>query len=138
MDKQILREIISDQKQQKLPPDSIERALYTQIELLTTSNQILVISGIRRCGKSTLLQQIRTKTKESDYYLNFDDERLIHFTIDDFQKLLEVFIELYGEQKHFFFDEIQNITGWERFIRRLHDYGYKIFVTGSNATMLSR
>ena len=70
--------------------------------------------------------------------MNFDDERLINFKVDDFQTLYEAFIELFGEQKTFYFDEIQNIPGWERFVRRLHDSGCKVFVTGSNAKMCIR
>lgn len=58
-----------------------------------------------------LLQQIREKQKEKDYYMNFDDKRLIRFNVDDFQTLYETFIELFGEQKTFYFDEIQNIPG---------------------------
>src|SRR5690606_3284903 len=50
----------------------------------------------------------------------------------------EVFHELFGKQKTYYFDEIQNIDGWERFVRRLHDMGNKVYVTGSNARMLSR
>ena len=102
------------------------------------SGQVVIISGIRRCGKSTLLQQIRAQQGERDFYLNFDDDRLCQFAVDDFQMLLEIFIEMYGEQKIFYFDEIQNVPGWERFIRRLHDQGAKVYLTGSNATMLSR
>jgi predicted AAA+ superfamily ATPase len=58
--------------------------------------------------------------------------------VEHFQLLHETFIELFGVQRTFYFDEIQNIPGWERFVRRLHDEGYKVFITGSNATMLSR
>ena len=105
---------------------------------LTSCAEIIVISGIRRCGKSTLLQQIRAGLPEKSYYLNFDDERLVNFSMDDFQLLYETFIELYSQQRTWYFDEIQNIRGWERFVRRLHDLGHKIFITGSNATMLSR
>lgn len=101
-------------------------------------DEITVISGVRRCGKSTLLQEIRQQNKESDYFLNFDDERLIHFSVEDFQMLHEVFIELFGNQSTFYFDEIQNINGWERFVRRLYDTGNKVYVTGSNASMLSK
>ncbi|MDP2890818.1 MAG: ATP-binding protein [Bacteroidota bacterium] len=103
-----------------------------------SSQEIVVITGIRRCGKSTLLQQIRAEQSEKDYFINFDDERLIQFKVEDFQVLYETFIELFGVQKTFYFDEIQNISGWERFVRRLHDYGNKVFITGSNANMLSR
>ena len=104
----------------------------------STDNEIVVLSGIRRCGKSTLLNYLRNTSPEKDYFINFDDDRLINFTIRDFQVLYEVFLELFGEQKTFFFDEIQNIEGWERFVRRLHDKGNKVYITGSNASMLSK
>jgi len=134
--KEILKVVIADQLsflhdaehfvERKIPQNLIDNP------------EILVISGVRRCGKSTLLQQIRKQREEKDYYLNFDDDRLVNFSMNDFQTLYELFIELFGEQKTFYFDEIQNIFGWERFVRRLHDHGNKVFVTGSNATMLSR
>jgi len=107
-------------------------------EILEINQEILVISGVRRCGKSVLLQQIRSRQTEKDYFINFDDERLINFKVDDFQLLHETFIELFGVQNKFYFDEIQNINKWERFVRRLYDNGYKVFLTGSNASMLSR
>lgn len=107
-------------------------------ERLCQCKEIIIISGIRRCGKSVLLQQIRKANKEQDYYINFDDERLTHFKSENFRVLHEVFIELFGEQHIFYFDEIQNIPEWERFVRRLYDSGNKIFLTGSNASLLSR
>lgn len=133
--KELLKQIISDQRLLSWNKGFIKRNFPE--EFLTTG-EIVVISGIRRCGKSTLLQQIRAENIEKDYYLNFDDERLVKFKVEDFQILLETFIELFGTQKTFYFDEIQNISGWELFVRRLHDYGNKVFITGSNATMLSR
>ncbi|MBN2543095.1 AAA family ATPase [bacterium] len=60
------------------------------------------------------------------------------FTVGDFQMLYEVLVELFGEKDTFCFDEIQNIQGWERFVRRLHDQKKKIYITGSNSTMLSK
>ncbi|MCF8366810.1 MAG: ATP-binding protein [Bacteroidales bacterium] len=135
MDKRILQTVIADQQNLGWKNDLIERNLP---ESLFLGNNIVVITGIRRCGKSTLLHQIRHISDESSFYMNFDDDRLVQFTINDFQGLLELFIELYGDQRTVYFDEVQNVSGWERFVRRLHDYGYKIFVTGSNATMLSR
>jgi predicted AAA+ superfamily ATPase len=134
MQKLILQAVISDQKALKLEPSAIKRQHVSIVE----DDSVVVISGIRRCGKSTLLQAIRAKNKEQDYYLNFDDERLIHFKVEHFQLLLELFGERYGKQSTFYFDEIQNITGWERFVRRLHDYGNKVYITGSNASMLSK
>jgi len=134
MQKSILQAVISDQSALKWQPSDIERQHISLVE----DQSVVVISGIRRCGKSTFLQAIRAKNKEQDYYLNFDDERLIHFKVEHFQLLLELFGERYGKQTTFYFDEIQNITGWERFVRRLHDYGNKVYITGSNASMLSK
>ena len=102
------------------------------------TKQVVVISGVRRCGKSYLLRQIRKKCAERDYYLRFDDDRLINFTIDDFETLDACFAEVYGLQHTYFFDEIQNVEGWELYVRRLYNQGAKVFITGSNAKMLSR
>jgi predicted AAA+ superfamily ATPase len=132
--KNILRQVILEQQKQQYD-SSVERKIDKQ---LIDCKEILIISGIRRCGKSVLLQQIREKQTEKDYFINFDDERLVGFEIEHFQVLNEVFIELFGVQKNYYFDEIQNIYGWERFVRRLYDSGNKVFITGSNATMLSK
>ncbi|MBI5194479.1 MAG: AAA family ATPase [Nitrospirae bacterium] len=102
---------------------------------MISTKQITVISGIRRSGKSTLLTQFASRYKNY-YYINFDDERLINFTVDDFHNLMLVFHKLY-QADVIFLDEVQNIEGWERFIRRIHDEEYKIFLTGSNARLLS-
>lgn len=101
---------------------------------LATGN-ITVISGPRRAGKSTLLAQFATHFTDY-YYLNFEDERLNSFTIDDFQTLMVVFQKRYPS-KTVLLDEIQNVRGWEKFVRRIHDEGFKIFITGSNAGLLS-
>lgn len=100
------------------------------------SPKISVISGIRRSGKSTLLKQI-SRSFSDFYYFNFEDERLLDFKAEDLNNLYEVLMELYGEQKIFFFDEIQNVYGWEKFVRRIFEDGNKIFITGSNAKLLS-
>lgn len=134
----VMKQIIEEQKFSSFPKDFVQRDAYQKINQFSHSSEIIVVTGLRRVGKSTLLQQLRRNSKESDYYINFDDDRLIHFELKDFQVLLELFIELYGVQKTFFFDEIQNIEGWERFIRRLHDQGNKIYITGSNATLFSQ
>lgn len=100
------------------------------------SKKISVISGIRRSGKSTLLKQI-SRNFDDFYYFNFEDERLLDFEASDLNILYEALMELYGQQKVFFFDEIQNVYGWEKFVRRLFEDGKKIFITGSNAKLLS-
>lgn len=100
------------------------------------TRKITAISGIRRSGKSTLLKQI-AKNLKGYYYLNFEEERLIDFSHADFNMLYEVFLENFGEQKTFIFDEIQNVYGWEKFVRRIFDERNKVFITGSNAKLLS-
>ena len=135
--KYLLKQIIFEQqemqnrRQEKIIPRHIEA------EWLETS-EVLIISGIRRCGKSVLMQQMRDRLPEKDFFFNFDDERLADFSLEDFQTLQECFFELFGEQHTYYFDEIQNIEGWERFVRRLYNAGNKVIVTGSNARMLSR
>ncbi|SDF50827.1 hypothetical protein SAMN04488589_0735 [Methanolobus vulcani] len=116
----------------------IERDIFDKVKDSGENPFIIIINGIRRCGKSTLMQQIRRINKENRYYLNFDDERLIGFSIDDFQKVHEIYVELYGLENTFYFDEIQNIDKWETFVRRMHDSKNKVYITGSNASMLSR
>lgn len=100
-----------------------------------SSTHIEVITGIRRCGKSTLMRQLIDAINGDFAYLNFEDPRIFGFEISDFPKLDEVFGE---EVSIYFFDEIQNVHGWEVFVRQLHDRGSKVFVTGSNASLLSR
>lgn len=134
----LIRQVLKEQREVKLPRDFVQRDAYQKLQKYSQSPEIMVITGLRRVGKSTLLQQLRKDSVEADYYINFDDDRLVNFKLQDFQVLLELFIELYGVQKTFYFDEIQNIEGWERFVRRLHDQGNKIYITGSNATLFSQ
>ena len=132
--KELLRQVIYEQREMK-GGLGVERDTLQQWR---KTREILVISGVRRCGKSVLLQQIRAKQQEQDYFLSFDDDRLLHFTVEDFQILLEVFVEDFGEQHTFYLDEPQLVLGWERFVDRLYNHGNQVFVTGSNAFMLSK
>lgn len=97
--------------------------------------RIVVISGVRRAGKSTLLKQFSERV-EDFHFANFDDERLLNFNLNDFQSMMLAFHKRSSSQ-NIILDEIQNINGWERFVRRIHDEGYKVFLTGSNAKLLS-
>ncbi len=133
--KQLLKDIIVDQRLFLSKRKTIERNFPASY---LSSEEVIIIAGVRRCGKSVLLQQIRNKLPQRDYFFNFDDDRLTGFRVEHFQQLYEVFIELYGEQDYFYFDEIQNISGWEQFARRLYNLGKKVFITGSNARMLSK
>lgn len=102
-----------------------------------------VVIGLRRAGKSTLLYKIVQDLieKGTDWnqiiYINFEDERLSEFTVNDFNDILSVQAEMSDKKGWFFLDEIQNIDGWEKFARRLADSKEHVFITGSNAKMLS-
>jgi len=104
----------------------------------TRLKHAVIISGIRRCGKSVFLSQIMNSYQGSYYYINFEDERLADFELKDFNFLYELCIELFGNAKTFFLDEVQNIRGWEKWVRRMYSAGFKFFITGSNARLLSK
>jgi predicted AAA+ superfamily ATPase len=72
------------------------------------------------------------------YYLNFEDDRFLGFQAEDANDLYQLLVETFGERKIFIIDEIQNIPGWEHFVRRFMDTGFKFFITGSNASLLSQ
>lgn len=103
-----------------------------------------VFVGIRQAGKSYLLYQRAKQLIAAGHdvreivYLNFDDERLYGMTVNDFDLILQAYSALYPCKPVFFFDEIQNIDGWEHFARQLANQKYRVFITGSNAKMLSR
>jgi len=103
-----------------------------------------VFSGIRRAGKSFLLyqriQQLISRGIHWDemLYVNFEDERLTGMTAEHLNLLLEVHLEMYGKKPILFLDEIQNIPGWEKFARRMADTKHRVYITGSNARMLSQ
>jgi len=110
------------------------------------TGKIITLMGVRRCGKTSILYEMINKLsakidKTKILFLNFEDERL-DLSVDELDLVLQGFRELYPEQElekcYFFFDEIQNVQGWEKFIRRVHDNISKnIFITGSNSKMLS-
>ena len=123
----LLKRMIVDQQHEfDVSVNYLARTAETKLASLASNKEIIVLTGIRRCGKSVLLQKLRSSRLEKDYYFNFEDERLVHFSTPDFQKLQDVLIELYGLQKTYYFDEIQNIPNWELFVRRLYNAGNKI------------
>lgn len=111
----------------------VERDYLGKLE--AKSKHIEVITGVRRCGKSTLMRQIARRFYDKVAYFNFEDSRVFGFEVGDFSKLDEV---IGKDVDAYFFDEIQNVAGWEVFVRQLHEKGAKVFVTGSNASLLSR
>ena len=137
VNKAVLKQILaSNQKDvenyqvvpRELPSDEFERRVFI---------------GVRRAGKSFMLyqkmQQMLAEGRGWDgmLYLNFEDDRLADFTAEDFELILECHAEMYDQRPMLFLDEVQNIEGWEKFARRMADAKYRVWITGSNAKMLS-
>jgi predicted AAA+ superfamily ATPase len=138
MNKERLKEIMFDQKDVF---NSRKHLIHRDIGLdkYIKTSQVVIVSGIRRCGKSSLLFLIKQKMNlnESEYcYFNFDDERIIA-DISILEDIYNLHVEVYGKEPVLFMDEIQNIGNWEKFVNRMFEQGIKIFVTGSNARLLS-
>ncbi len=136
-----IKEILAKQRETILNKKyGVERAVLKEVESKIKLPHVVVLTGLRRSGKSTLLRQLIKKHyhDEEFYYLNFEDERLFNFPASEFNRLYEGLISLYGKKKTFFLDEIQNVTNFETFVRRLYEEGFKFFITGSSATLLSR
>jgi predicted AAA+ superfamily ATPase len=135
MDKNRLRQVIIDQQGLfKRTDDLIER----DIELNLKGNEIVIISGIRRCGKSSLLKLISKRVEGNKLYLNLDDIRLTDFNKENFEDVQSIAIELLGKGKiTYFLDEVQNIKQWERWVNNLYAEDIKVFLTGSNSNLLS-
>ncbi|GBE20039.1 MAG TPA: ATP-binding protein [Candidatus Pacearchaeota archaeon] len=142
INKELFKQVAIKQKRIIEKEDEfVERDLLKDILNFIEDRRILIISGIRRCGKSTILKEIMRilKEKNKSYcYVNFEDEKFLDFNAREFEDLNEVLIEVYGESKYYFFDEIQNIDKFETFVRRLQDEGKKIIITGSNSRLLSK
>lgn len=138
MNKELFRAIISENQEFIGSIPLVERPLHLE----ESGNYVFV--GVRQAGKSYLLYQ---RVKEllgcginlhDIVYVNFDDERLLGMTTDDFDLILQAYYSMHGGQPLFFFDEIQNVDGWANFARRLANHKHRVYVTGSNAKMLSR
>ncbi|MEW6328751.1 MAG: ATP-binding protein [Candidatus Micrarchaeota archaeon] len=134
--KETLRSVVKTQAEELAASEyGTEREMVSEIDL--TLPFAIVISGIRRCGKSTLLRQIMKKTS-NPYYFNFEDPRATGFEVGDFQKLDEIFREEKERSDFYFFDEIQNVQRWELFVRTMLDRKKHFLITGSNASLLSK
>ena len=137
MDKQILKQVLRDNQQE------VERYVVKPRQIRLDDFPCRVLVGVRRAGKSFMLyhriQQLLAEGRKWDemLYMNFEDERLENFNMEDFNRLLECHQEMYGRRPMLFLDEMQNIDGWHKFARRMADSKYAIYITGSNAKMLS-
>jgi len=140
MDKEYLRLVIKDQQLRVANlPLGYPRNKLSNLNGILKHKINIVITGPRRSGKSTFLLQWMNKVyKDNFYYFDFSDDRVVDFKTEDLQVLYELFLELYGEKKVFFFDEIQGKYDWNKFVNRLYSEGYRFFITGSNAELLSK
>ncbi len=141
LSKEQIKQVLVSQRQALLRKQlGVEREVLKEIELKKKLPHVVVITGIRRSGKSTILRQIIHNVYDNKefYYINFEDERLYGFKAENFNDIYESLVELYGECKTFFIDEIQNIGKFETFVRRFYDEGFKFYITGSNASLLSK
>ena len=139
IDKLILKQILQNSREE------IEQYKIIHRDIQTDGFNCYIFVGVRRAGKSFLLyekiQQMLSEghTWDEILYLNFEDERLGSLDINDMDSILECHMEMGGVAKPaLFLDEIQNIDGWEKFARRVSDSKYMVWITGSNAKMLSK
>ena len=139
IDKLILKQILQNSREE------IEQYKIIHRDIRTDGFNCYIFVGVRRAGKSFLLyekiQQMLSEGHSWDeiLYLNFEDERLGSLDINDMDSILECHMEMGGVAKPaLFLDEIQNIDGWEKFARRVSDSKYMVWITGSNAKMLSK
>lgn len=136
--KDIIKQCLIDKQRE------IEEAVIVDRDVDFEENGNYVIVGVRHSGKSYLLyqrvRQLQAAGKGWDdmLFIDFEDERLAEFQAEDFNTLLEAHMELYGKKPIVFLDEVQNIPYWDKFVRRLADAKYRVYVTGSNAKMLSK
>jgi uncharacterized protein len=127
--------VITQQNWIKPEADEIERSAVASLTNL--SPFIYILTGVRRAGKSTLMKQLMRKSGLKNY-INFEDPRLFDFQVDDFFKLEEIFNEISQDNQTYFFDEIQNVHEWERYVRLAADQKKVVFISGSNASLLSK
>ena len=143
MKKDVIKSLIAI-KQSEIPFDVIGR----DVTLPINRKKIITVPGVRRCGKSTLMEIAINELVENGVsakrilWLGFDDERLKNMTSDELDDVIVSYMEMYPDilikDVYMFFDEIQLIKDWEYFVLRVYkSYCKNIFVCGSNATMLS-
>ena len=138
MEKNKLKEVLQDQQGLfDKADDLIEREV--SLNDYMKGKEIVIITGIRRCGKSSLLKIISKKLNEKFVYMNFDDIRLTDFNVENFEDIEEIVSEIYGIKTNviYLLDEIQNVPSWERWVNNLYAKKIKVFVTGSNSSLLS-
>lgn len=141
MNKSILKRRLIEQKEETkiiLDQNLVQREKQEEFLKILDAPLVKVIMGPRRSGKTVLSLQAQESHENSYYYINFDDEILGAIKPENFNQLLELTIELFGQKKYLILDEIQNIDKWELFVNRLLRANYNIILTGSNSKLLSK
>lgn len=135
--KDIIRRCLRDKR------DEIESATIINRPFFYEENGNYVIVGVRHVGKSYMLYQRVHELLSQGHgwdeilFVDFDDERLAEMRTEDLDILIETHLETYGKRPYVFLDEVQNVPAWDKFVRRLANEKYHVYVTGSNAKMLS-
>jgi uncharacterized protein len=130
-----LRDILADQHSPAVPGPVLDRELIQAMP--ARSSQALVLTGVRRAGKSVLQSQLM-RGHEQLFYCNLEDTRLYDLSPRDFPTFLSLIEELAPENARVFLDEVQEVDGWQRLVRTLLDRGHPVCLTGSNASLLGR
>lgn len=130
-----LLEILKDQRTPAPPAGEVPRALAGRVS--PRSAHALILTGVRRAGKSVLQAQIQ-RGMGGAFFCSLEDTRLFGLTPEDFPAFLSVLRELVPPGAAIFLDEVQEVAGWQRLVRTLLDGGHPICVTGSNASLLGR
>jgi hypothetical protein len=131
----IAKDTISEVIANQLKVIHNEKPIERQIDLPLKTNRVIVVSGIRRCGKSTLIKQ-KYLNENNAMYINFEDPRLVGFDLNDFNRLESIFLE--QNKKWLLLDEVQAIDKWELYVRSAHERKINVVITGSNASLLSK
>jgi len=141
--KELFKRLIKDSQQQEFGP-----IVPRDYEIPMDSSKIVSLIGIRRSGKTYLLyaliQKLRLQVNpENIIYINFEDDRLFPIGLPDLDALLEAYYELYpdkrNEKVYVFFDEVQNVKNWEKYVRRIYDtLNLQLFITGSSSKLMAK
>lgn len=137
MTKDLIKILISEYQ------DFVSGINLTKRDIVFLPNQNYVLVGLRHAGKSYLMYQriqdliAQGHAVEEILYFNFEDDRIDSLALSDLELIKTCYEEMYDYRPLLFLDEIQNVNGWEKFARRLADQKYQVYITGSNAKMLS-
>lgn len=135
----VILQVLAEQKEEVHSLDSSKWVSRMEENLFDFNSPLAqIVIGVRRSGKSTMCHKVLLEHKITYAYVNLDDDRLANVKVEDLNTILTCIFQLYGpEIKYLFLDEIQNVDGWHLFVNRLLRIGMRVFVTGSNAKLLS-